>query len=212
MRHAGPVRRDGGSDVENDDRMPLPPLPSTSAAEAAAADPVAPSATGEPAPDTTTVQAITRRNWGRALGVIAASLVLLTTLGFAAATINEWANRPPGVVALDHIRSAPDSASATVAVHGGGTATAHWSASRDAVVLVANRLPELSADQLYAVWFVRDGDAVAAGALRPTPDGAAIAVLADEWEQGDVVLLTIEFGDEPGARPTGDPLAEIPTD
>ena len=74
----------------------------------------------EPAPTTTTIQAVERRNWTRGLLALAASVALLVVLGFGAATVNEYVNRPPGVVALQQIEDAPDSQTATAQLTDGG--------------------------------------------------------------------------------------------
>lgn len=64
---------------------PAPPLPPAPAAPAPQAVPPA----VEPTPTTSTIQAISRRNWTRALIWLAIGLIVLTGLGFAAVTIGD---------------------------------------------------------------------------------------------------------------------------
>ena len=126
---------------------PLPAVP-VSAFDAAGAEPVAagagepvraaagepaptpspsPAPSPEPPPTTTVIQAVQRRRWTRGLLAFVGIFIVLIAAGFAVATINEAVNRTPEQIAIDEIESAPDAASATVEVVGGGTATAHWS-------------------------------------------------------------------------------------
>ncbi|WP_239066318.1 anti-sigma factor [Microbacterium hibisci] len=165
----------------------------------------------EPPLTTTTLQAVSRRNWTRGILALAASMVLLVALGLGAALINDYLHRPPAVVALDEIESAPDAQSATVEVVDGGTATAHWSESVGEAVLVSQGLPALADDQSFETWFVRDGAAVSAGTF-DAEDGAATVLLDGAVEPGDVIAVTVEpQGGSPTGEPTSDPIVQIPT-
>ncbi|MCP2637558.1 anti-sigma factor [Microbacterium sp. HD4P20] len=166
----------------------------------------------EPPPNTSAIQAISRRNWSRGLLALAACLVVLTVLGFGAASINELVNRPPAVVALDEIESAPDATSATVEVTGGGTATAHWAPSVGKVVLVANGMPEIPDDETFELWWVRAGDPISAGTFEAGADGDTTVLLDGEWSEEDVVAVTVEpEGGAPDGVPTTEPIVAIPT-
>ncbi|WP_109210152.1 MULTISPECIES: anti-sigma factor [Microbacterium] len=167
--------------------------------------------TAEPPPNTTVIQAASRRNWTRGILALAASMVLLVALGLGAALINDYLNRPPAVVALQQIEAAPDAQSATVEVADGGTATAHWSESVGEAVLVSQGLPAITDDQSFEMWFVRDGAAVSAGTF-DAEDGAATALLDGEVESGDTIAVTVEpEGGSPTGEPTSDPIVLIPT-
>lgn len=166
----------------------------------------------DPAPTTTTIQAISRRNWTRGILTLAASLVILVVLGFGAATINEIVNRPPEVAALQQIEAAPDSQAATIELAEGGTMTAHWSESVGKAVLVSAGLPEIADDETFELWFVRDGTAVSAGTFDPTADGGATAELEGDLKAGDVIAVTVEpEGGSPNGEPSSTPIAQIPT-
>lgn len=202
----------------------MPQIPDIDAAEAAAAAPVvaredeasarpADRAVVDPAPTTSTIQAITRRNWTRGLLALAASLVVLVVLGFGAVTINEYVNRPPAVAALDEIEAAPDAQSVTAEVAEGGTATAYWSESVGKAVLVSDGLPGIADDQSFELWFVRDGEPVSAGVFEPAEEGASTVVLEGQMEPGDVIAVTVESqGGSTTGAPTTEPIVAIPTE
>ncbi|MCH6230074.1 anti-sigma factor [Microbacterium sp. CFH 31415] len=198
---------------------PVPPLPGdASAGDAPAGDALPGDASMndapfvEPAPTTTTIQAISRRNWTRGLLTLAASLVILVVLGFGAVTINQYVNRPPEVAALAEIEAAPDAQAATVELTDGGTATAHWAESVGKVVLVSNGLPEISEDESFELWFVReDGTPVAAGVFEPA-EGPSTVILDGEMQAGDTIAVTVEpQGGSPNGEPSGEPIVAIPT-
>ncbi|MFE7844166.1 anti-sigma factor domain-containing protein [Microbacterium sp. NPDC057407] len=167
----------------------------------------------EPAPTTTTIQAISRRNWTKGLLTLAASLVILVVLGFGAVTINQYVNRPPAVAALQEIESAPDAQSATAELTDGGIATAHWSESLGKAVLVSDGLPAIAEDESFELWFVRDGGAVSAGTFDAATEGASTTTLLDgALEPGDTIAVTVEpEGGSPTGSPSSDPIIQIPT-
>jgi hypothetical protein len=186
----------------------IPPLPDLPASEAAVA---APTPVHGPTTDTVAVQAQSRRNWSRVIGGFAASLVLLTGVGFAVATINERVHVTPQAAALAQVQGAADAASATVKVAGGGIATAHWSDDDALLVLVTQRVPPLDADETLAVWVLRDGDPVEAGTLDGADAGSATLVVED-WKPAETVIVTLERSDDMADRPLGDTIAQIPTE
>lgn len=202
---------DGARDrdaAELDVESLIPPLPDVPAAEAAAAPPVA----GHGAvTDTVTIQAQSRRNWSRVIGGFAASLVVLTGVGFAVATINERVHLSPQAAALADVQEAADGASATVKVVGGGIATAHWSDDAGLLVLVTQRMPDIDAGQTVAVWAMRDGDPSEAGRFDTDAAGSATLVV-DDWTSADALILTVERSDDTADRPLGDTIARIPTE
>lgn len=167
----------------------------------------------EPAPTTTTIQAISRRNWTRSLLALAASLVLLVSLGFGASMIGDWLNRTPEQIALADVQAAPDARSATAEfVDGGGTATAYWSESLGTAVLVTNGLPEITDDETYEMWFVgTDGTPVSAGTFA-AEDGRATEILDGEVTPGDTIAISIEpAGGSTEGVPTTEPIVLVPT-
>lgn len=177
-----------------------------------ASGPPGPTDAPQSAPGAGVGETAPRRRWTRGLFALAASLVLLVVIGFGAASIIQLANRPPAVVALDEIEAAPDAASATVEVTGGGTATAHWAPSVGEVVLVADGLPRISADDVFELWWVRGDGAVSAGTFEAGADGASTVLLDGEWQADDVIAVTVEpDGGAPDGVPTTEPIVAIPT-
>ncbi|MET0735068.1 MAG: anti-sigma factor [Microbacterium sp.] len=183
------------------------------AQDAPADEPVEPAVALEPAPSTSTMQAVSRRNWSRGLLALAASLVLLVVVGFGAASLGQWINRSPEVIALQEIEAAPDAQSATTEVVGGGTATAHWSASLGKAVLVTDGLPTIADDETFELWFVRDdGTAVAAGTFDASRDAETTAALDGAMQPGDTIAVTVEqSGGSATGTPTTEPIVAIPT-
>lgn len=164
----------------------------------------------EPAPNTAMMQAVSRRNWTRGLLGLAASLVLLVTLGFGAASLGQWLSRPPAVIALQEIEAAPDAVSASAEVTGGGTATAHWSESLGKAVIVTDGLPSIATDETFEMWFVRaDGTPVSAGTFDAR---SATTELDGAMQEGDAIAITVEpAGGSTTGKPTTDPIVAIPT-
>ena len=164
----------------------------------------------QPAPNTEAIQAISRRSWTRGMLGLAASLILLVGLGFGAASLGQLFNRPAAVVALEQIENASDAQTASAEVADGGNATVHWSESVGKVVLVSQGLPSIAADESFELWYVRDGDPIAAGTFE---DPAQATVLLDGTiEPGDVIAVTVEQqGGSPTGAPTSEPIVTIPT-
>jgi len=147
----------------------------------------------------------------RILFALAACLALLVGVGAGAVAINSYVNRPASVVALEDIQAAGDAQQASVPIEGGGTATAHWSASLGKSVLVTDGIPALSEGEAYELWYVRGETPVSAGVFE-ADDGEATAVLAGDMQAGDVIAVTIEQdGGSPSGLPTTDPVIAIPT-
>ncbi|GAA1852090.1 anti-sigma factor domain-containing protein [Microbacterium koreense] len=162
-------------------------------------------------PTTTTIQTISRRRWTRGLFALAASLVFLVAIGFAAASINEYVNRPASLIALEQIEQAPDAQESTVAMADGATATAHWSESLGQAVVVSQGWPQIADDEAFELWFVRDGTPVSGGVFTSSA-GTTTALLDVPLEPGDTIAVTIEQADgSPTGLPTTDPIVAIPT-
>lgn len=151
------------------------------------------------------------RRWSRAVFALAACLAVLVGVGVGAVALNQQLNRPASVVALQEIQSAPDAQKATVELADGGTATAHWSASAGAAVLVTDGIPAPADGKSYELWYVRDETAIPAGVFA-VEDGRATAQLEGDMHSGDVIAVTVEeAGGSPTGTPTTDPFIVIPT-
>ncbi len=151
------------------------------------------------------------RRWSRAVFALAACLALLVGVGVGAVAVNDYLNRPASVVALEKIEGAGDAAEASVMLDDGTTATAHWSPSLGAAVLVTDGLSAPEDGKTYEMWFVRGTTPVSAGVF--DADGTtSTAVLDGEMHAGDVIAVTVEqAGGSPNGLPTTDPLIVIPT-
>ncbi len=164
----------------------------------------------EPTP-TEVVQTVARRRWMRGMFALAASLVMLVSLGFGAALIGQQINRSPAVVALDRIENAPDARTAAVAATGGGEATAHWSESLGQVVLVTDSLPDLPSGKTYQLWFVRGSGTIDSGGLFSTdPQGESTSLLNGSVQPGDTFAVSVEPGGG-SSQPSTTPIILIPT-
>ncbi|GAA4480010.1 anti-sigma factor [Microbacterium panaciterrae] len=142
---------------------------------------------------------------------LAAGLVLILGLGAGASVVIPQLLRPAAVVALDRIENAPDAAEKTVTLPEGGRATAHWSASMGAAVLVADGLGPLDAARTYELWFVRGATPVSAG-LFEAAKGTTTAQLNGVMRAGDAIAVTVEpAGGSPTGKPTSEPIIIIPT-
>ena len=147
----------------------------------------------------------------RLLFGLAAGLVLLVGLGVGASVVIPQLLRPAAVVALDRIENAPDAAEKTVSLPEGGKATAHWSASMGAAVLVADGLGRLDAARTYELWFVRGSTPVSAGVFEAA-QGVTTAQLKGAMHAGDAIAVTVEpAGGSPTGKPTSEPILVIPT-
>lgn len=167
-------------------------------------------ASGELPLPTEIVQTVQRRNWTRGMFALVASMVLLVTLGWGVGAITETWRTPTAVAILAQIEAAPDAQSAS-AEFNGGEATVHWSGSVGEVVLVADGLPQLAADQTFELWFVRDDTPIAAGTFAADA-GASTAVLTGEMKPGDTIAVTVEqAGGSPDGTPSDTTVLAVPT-
>ena len=152
-----------------------------------------------------------KRRWTRTVFALAACLAVLVGVGIGAVALNGQLNRPASVVALEQIQSASDAEQASVELPSGGKATAHWSASAGAAVLVTDGVPAPADGKTYELWYVRGDDAIPAGVF-DVEDGRATAALEGDMHAGDVIAVTVEqAGGSPSGTPTSDPVIVIPT-
>ncbi|PVE94946.1 anti-sigma factor [Microbacterium sp. TPD7012] len=152
-----------------------------------------------------------KRRWSRVVFALAACLAVLVGVGIGAVALNGQLNRPASVVALEQIQSSSDAEQASVELPSGGSATAHWSASAGAAVLVTDGVPAPADGKTYELWYVRGDDAIPAGVF-DVEDGRATAALEGDMHAGDVIAVTVEqAGGSPSGTPTSDPVIVIPT-
>lgn len=164
----------------------------------------------EPAPTTSVIQAVSRRNWTRGLIAFAVAFVVLVGLGFGAARLNDYLFRSPAEVALADIEASADEQSMTAELVEGGTATVAWSEDLGIAVFFSEDLPLLDEGETFALWLTRGAsDTVVA---QFAGDGReAVVQLDGDVEAGDLIALTIESGSETPDERSGDAVVTIPT-
>lgn len=145
-----------------------------------------------------------------AIVTAAAAAVVLFAGGVVAG--GALAPSPADEQQLAAIVAAPDVSTTPAEVTGGGSTTLVSSASLGVSAMVFDQLPELSADEAYALWYIDEtGAADAAGLFTADADGTIVAVLEGAFEPGTVVGVTVEpSGGSPA--PTTQPIVVIATE
>lgn len=143
--------------------------------------------------------------------VAAAAAVALFFGGVATADLFE-----PGDDAaqqLAAIVAAPDVETVAAPVADGGSATLVSSESLGVSAMVFEGLPELDADEAYALWYITDGVPTPAGlfSVDADGDGRVVQVLDGAFEAGTIVGVTVEPASG-SPSPTTDPIVAIPTE
>ncbi|GAA3913154.1 anti-sigma factor domain-containing protein [Microbacterium invictum] len=157
----------------------------------------------EPAPNTEALQTIQRRNWTRTIVGVVGAMVLLVGLGWIAGTIMNTFALTPEERALADVRDAADSLTATAEGEDDVRAAVTWSAALGTAVLDASGLPDVTAEEEIAVWYVQGDEYDRADRFRPI-DGSATVILSELWPDGAVIELSV---DPVGGGSSGEPLA-----
>lgn len=159
--------------------------------------------------------AATKRQASRAWKIggfaLAASVVLLTTVMFGPRILDTFSPPDPSVVALQQVEEAPDAASSTLELPGGGSATLHWSDTAGQAVFVADGMAPAETGKDFELWLVRGQEAISIGVMKPDEDKRGVFV-ADTFAPGDTLAVTVEqAGGSPSGAPTSDPILAIAT-
>lgn len=142
---------------------------------------------------------------------LAASVIVLLAVTFTPRIWQAFTPQDPVSIALERIESATDAHSETAAVDGAGSATLHWSESEAQAVLVAQDLPKIPDDRDFELWLVRGETPISLGVIQANDDRSD-TVIADGFEPGDVVALTIEAnGGSASGAPTTEPIFAVST-
>ncbi|GAA1701993.1 hypothetical protein GCM10009792_22880 [Microcella alkalica] len=112
---------------------------------------------------------------------------------------------------LAAIVAAPDVQTVVAPVTEGGSATLVSSESLGLSAMVFDGLPELSADQAYALWYITDGEPTPAGLFTVEANGEVVQVLDGDFQAGTIVGVTVEPSSGSPA-PTTSPIVAIPTE
>ena len=135
----------------------------------------------------------------------AAAVALFFGGAFASDLINPSAGNAQQLAA---IVAAPDVQTIASPVEGGASATLVSSQSLGVSAMVFEGLPELSAEEAYALWYITDGEATPAGLFTVGDDGAVVQVLEGTFQAGTVVGVTVEPSSGSPA-PTTTPIVAI---
>ncbi|OUS94085.1 anti-sigma factor domain-containing protein [Rhodococcus sp. NCIMB 12038] len=158
-----------------------------------------------PAPTSLAERRSRRRRWQIAVAAAAA----VGVLAGGTVIVRQLTEGPPPTVA-EQVLDAADMHSSTSAIAAGGSATANYSKSQDAVVFVMDGVAPPSADTVYQLWLMPEsGDApvpagtVSAGDVQPTT-----TIVLDDVGSMSKLAVTVE---PPGGspQPTSEPFAVL---
>lgn len=178
----------------------------------------APAADGAERPDADTPTAADHRGpaerraesrWFHRPGSVVLAAAAAVALFFGGAFASDLINPSAGnAQQLAAIVAAPDVTTIASPVEGGASATLVSSQSLGVSAMVFEGLPELSAEEAYALWYITDGVATAAGLFSVGDDGTVVQVLEGTFQAGTVVGVTVEPSSGSPA-PTTTPIVAI---
>ncbi|MGW6377152.1 anti-sigma factor [Rhodococcus sp. NPDC055112] len=108
------------------------------------------------------------------------------------------------------VMSAPDVRTSSTAVPGGGSATAVYSRSTDAAVLMMNDVTPPAPESVYQMWLIAGtGAPVSAGMMAPDQVSPSTVAVLDDLDGASLLAFTVEpaGGSE---QPTTDVFASLP--
>ncbi|MET4781246.1 anti-sigma factor [Glaciihabitans sp. UYNi722] len=126
--------------------------------------------------------------------VSAAAAVALFAGGAILGLSNNASNQPISqpVVSLGELTGASDLQRAEASVAGGGKATLVWSANLQRSAVIIDKLPALSGDKTYELWYIDKSGATPAGTFSAADSGKTVRVLDGKMSSGDTVGITVE--------------------
>lgn len=154
-----------------------------------------------------------QRRWfqrpGAILAAAAAAVILFVGGAFVGLTLGGGDSyQQQQSTALAALNAAPDTQRSTAPIAGGGTATLVWSAQLGQSALVATDLPQLADGKTYELWYIRGGEATAAGTMDSAGHVATWRVLSGTMNAGDTVGMTVEPSGG-SKQPTTKPIVAI---
>ncbi len=148
-----------------------------------------------------------RRTWRRLLPAAAVAAALVIPV---AGTATYMADRPgvsadpaANTSAVSSVLAAPDAATRSEAVAGGGNVRVVTSRARGAAVVAADHLPALASGKTYQIWTLASGGATSRGTF-----ATSTIVAAHRLASADRVAVTVE-PDGGSPRPTSLPIAVL---
>lgn len=136
------------------------------------------------------------RWFSRPIVVIAAAAAAIALI-FAGTVVGLSVTHPPTAsdqqaTAVARIGAASDAQRSTTKIATGGRATLVWSDKLGESAIVVNGLAAAPAGKTYQLWYLRNGQAVAAGTMDVSHMGSTTHVLEGTMSVGDTVAITVE--------------------
>lgn len=147
-----------------------------------------------------------RRTWRRILPALAVAAALVVPTAGAAQYLADRPDRADSTATatVSSVLAAPDAATRSRSVDGGGSVRVVTSHTRGAAIVAADRLPPLADGQIYQVWTMAAGQSVSHGTF-----ATSTVVTADQLGSADRVAVTVEPAGG-SVRPTSLPIAVLP--
>jgi anti-sigma-K factor RskA len=169
-------------------------------------------------PPAIALRSTSRRSATRNIAMLAvAAAVLSVALGGLGsfAWSQHIANRNLSAEAarVSAVLTAPDSATASVAVATGGRATIVVSRQLDTAAFVGSGLTQTPKGRVYELWFIdAAGTPRPAGVFQPTASGSTTVRLTGDMDGASVIAVTVEAGGE-SLKPSTTPVVvlHVPT-
>ncbi|MFG1782099.1 anti-sigma factor domain-containing protein [Rhodococcus oryzae] len=143
----------------------------------------------------------------RLVGAAAAAVALLA----GGVVIGQQLREPtPEQPMAAQVMSAPDVRTSSTTVPGGGSATAVYSRSTDAAVLMMNDVTPPAPESVYQMWLIAGtGAPVSAGMMSPDQVSPSTVAVLDDLDGASLLAFTVEpaGGSE---QPTTDVFASLP--
>jgi anti-sigma-K factor RskA len=166
-------------------------------------------------PQAVSLDAARTRRLGRlatVLGAVAAVLAI-AVIGLGAWAVSLHRTNEQVVAqaaAVTQVLTAPDAASTSGRIAGGGRGTVVVSRAQDSAVFVASDLAPAASGSTYQLWWIdKAGAARSAGLVAPTSDGSVATLLAGAPGDAADVGVTVEPAGG-SAEPTTKPVLVVP--
>ncbi|MCU1512973.1 MAG: hypothetical protein JWO10_63 [Microbacteriaceae bacterium] len=152
------------------------------------------------------------RWFARPATILAAAVAAIALFagGTALGISNSQTGQSQQAASFGELSAASDVQRAEAKVAGGGDATVIWSVKQQRSAVLIDKLPALSADKTYELWYIDGSGATAAGTFNATKDGKTVKMLDGKMSRGDTVGVTVEPKGG-STRPSTDPILVVVT-
>lgn len=129
---------------------------------------------------------------------------------FGGAAFNASIAPSPQALSASYVQltSASDSQRKVADIAGGGRATLIWSHDLQRSAVVIDKLPKLSSDKTYELWYIGGSGPIPAGTFTASNSGSTVKVLDGQMTVGDTIGITVEPSGGSKA-PTTKPIVAI---